>query len=264
MKKKLPDDLTSYDLLKTLAVVTMIIDHIGFYFFPDDMMWRAVGRMSAPIWIFLIGYARGRDFSPRLWIGGFTLLAANVVAGMALLPLNILFTILLVRGVIDRVMDYMTSEKARMIAGVAVIIAGALPTYAFWEYGTAALMLAGMGWMARQFQAKKVSEGTFQGFTVTTLLLYAVLAIAFMGLNMAQTQLMTVGVIGVFALLYSFKPATYPRAKEKIPGFVIFILKICGRRTLEIYVLHLLIFKFAALYLGMENFGLMDWRWLDL
>ena len=55
MDKALPKNITSYDLFKTLALVLMIADHIGFYFYPNELWLRAFGRLSAPMWLFLIG-----------------------------------------------------------------------------------------------------------------------------------------------------------------------------------------------------------------
>lgn len=40
--------------LKLLAVLTMIVDHIGAVFFPDLIILRMVGRLSMPIFCFLI------------------------------------------------------------------------------------------------------------------------------------------------------------------------------------------------------------------
>ena len=51
--KTLPTAITSYDLFKTLAVATMLIDHVGIYFFPDELWFRVIGRLSFPIWLFL-------------------------------------------------------------------------------------------------------------------------------------------------------------------------------------------------------------------
>ena len=47
VKAKLPAEITSYDLLKAAAVIIMIIDHVGYYFFIDEMWWRAVGRIGS-------------------------------------------------------------------------------------------------------------------------------------------------------------------------------------------------------------------------
>ena len=51
MNEKLP--LNSLHL-KLLAVVTMLIDHMGFTLFPHAVWMRAVGRLAFPIFCFLI------------------------------------------------------------------------------------------------------------------------------------------------------------------------------------------------------------------
>ena len=64
MKQKNKSDFSSsfcsfstnfYDWLKILAVVTMVIDHIGYYLFPDILGLRLVGRIAFPIFLFLVG-----------------------------------------------------------------------------------------------------------------------------------------------------------------------------------------------------------------
>lgn len=40
--------------LKLIAVITMIIDHIGYVLFPGEIAFRVVGRMAFPIYCFLI------------------------------------------------------------------------------------------------------------------------------------------------------------------------------------------------------------------
>ena len=63
--KKYGDIPSSYDFIKFVAVVLMVIDHIGYYFFPYDLMWRSFGRMCVPIWLFLAGYAKPSDVFPK-------------------------------------------------------------------------------------------------------------------------------------------------------------------------------------------------------
>lgn len=45
------------DTLKLIAIVTMLIDHIGYLLFPQQIAWRMIGRLSFPIFAFLV--ARG-------------------------------------------------------------------------------------------------------------------------------------------------------------------------------------------------------------
>ena len=44
----------SNDRLKIIAVVTMVTDHIGAYLFPNVMLFRMIGRISFPIFAFMI------------------------------------------------------------------------------------------------------------------------------------------------------------------------------------------------------------------
>ncbi|HPA25301.1 MAG TPA: TraX family protein [bacterium] len=40
--------------LKLLAIITMAIDHIGLFFFPEHITWRIIGRLAFPIFAWLI------------------------------------------------------------------------------------------------------------------------------------------------------------------------------------------------------------------
>lgn len=44
-----------YDYLKILAIILMIIDHIGYFLYPDVLRLRVIGRLAFPIFFFLIG-----------------------------------------------------------------------------------------------------------------------------------------------------------------------------------------------------------------
>lgn len=40
--------------IKVLAIVTMFIDHIGLFFFPEHLLFRVIGRLSFPLFAWLI------------------------------------------------------------------------------------------------------------------------------------------------------------------------------------------------------------------
>lgn len=40
--------------IKVLAIVTMLIDHIGLFFFPEHVVFRIIGRLSFPLFAWLI------------------------------------------------------------------------------------------------------------------------------------------------------------------------------------------------------------------
>ena len=47
--------------LKVLALTCMLVDHIGLFFFPDNVLLRAIGRLSFPLFAFLL--ANGMHYS---------------------------------------------------------------------------------------------------------------------------------------------------------------------------------------------------------
>ena len=69
--------LTSYHL-KLVAAVTMVIDHVGVVFYPEDNWFRIVGRISFPlfVWLLVQGEAHTRD----IWRYGLRLAALGLVS----------------------------------------------------------------------------------------------------------------------------------------------------------------------------------------
>jgi hypothetical protein len=55
------------DWLKTAAIIFVSIGHFGYFFVEDARWWSVVGRLAAPTFFFLIGYARARTV-PLSWI----------------------------------------------------------------------------------------------------------------------------------------------------------------------------------------------------
>lgn len=46
--------MTSFDI-KILAALLMVIDHVGLVFFPDQLIFRYLGRLSFPLFAWLLG-----------------------------------------------------------------------------------------------------------------------------------------------------------------------------------------------------------------
>src|SRR5687768_2623181 len=149
MSRTLPKDLTSHDLLKAFAVIVMIVDHTGWYFFQEEHWFRAIGRIGFPVWFFLAGYAGGRAPSYTLYAGAAILVVGNILAGMSILPLNALATIILIRLLIDPLMKGMLASEQSMIAMSALLFFMSIPSGYLCEYGTLALIFAVLGYLCR-------------------------------------------------------------------------------------------------------------------
>lgn len=79
--------------LKIVAVVLMVIDHIGLFLFPQQIVLRAVGRLSFPLfaYFFAQGYQHTNSHSKYLFRLLVTGLVAQVVLGLPC-QFNILLT----------------------------------------------------------------------------------------------------------------------------------------------------------------------------
>ncbi|MCK5385505.1 MAG: hypothetical protein KAJ29_07980 [Alphaproteobacteria bacterium] len=253
MTKAYSSNLTSYDLLKTFAVIIMVIDHIGFYFFPDMLWWRAVGRIGFPIWFFLVGYSRGRDIPIQLWGGGFVLLAGNLITGMSVFPLNALFTIMGIRLVIDWFMKRGFEKSVYIWSFSIVLMLVVLPSYYITEYGTQALITAIYGYYVRyKDEAGKQAAANYMLFSFFTFIAYQQLVYDF---DIWEFVFMFIGTLIVRLTLLDFSSKVYPRLTERLPCVAVWFFQLCGRHTLRIYIVHLLAFKFMAAAMGYEGFN---------
>ena len=80
--------------LKIIALVTMIIDHIGAIFFPELTFIRYIGRISFPLYAFLISEGVAHTSSKQnyaLRLIGFALLS-EIPSGTATLILTIIIS----------------------------------------------------------------------------------------------------------------------------------------------------------------------------
>jgi hypothetical protein len=159
-RKDLPATLTSYDILKTVAVVLMVVDHIGAYYMPENLWLRLIGRLCVPMWFFLIGYARSRDISWQLWLGAAIVIASDFITGRYIFPLNILVTILMVRIVIDLYMKGTMKNTLLFWTGALVLTCLIVPSMTLMQYGTLGLLLAVFGWLIRNTEEQDPRQFT--------------------------------------------------------------------------------------------------------
>ena len=249
--------LTAHDLLKTLAIVLMVVDHLGYYFFPENEWFRVFGRMCVPIWFFLIGYANARRVQPDIWLGAGVLVVSNVLAGEYLLPLNILFTLAAARIWMDTVMARALRSHEAMAGVFLIMLFLALPSLAFFEYGTLGMLFAMFGYLRRHRESITLNPWALAGFAAGSVILYVfVQALLMESLTAAQFWTMLAGVSGVCVLLFLFRPHLFPVFSRRA-RIATLSLQWIGHHTLSIYVVHLLVFKLLAMVLSPERFSFL-------
>ena len=74
------------DLLKLIALVTMLVDHVGVLLFPDEWTFRTIGRIAFPIFAYLL--AQGFIYTRDRWRYGMRLLFFALIAELPYTFLN--------------------------------------------------------------------------------------------------------------------------------------------------------------------------------
>ncbi len=260
-------EITTYDLVKTLAIILMLVDHVGYFFYPEETWFRVIGRGCLPIWFFLIGYAQSRDLGPSLWIGAVVVGIANMTLGGSVFPLNVLFTMIAIRLVIDAVAEKLFSHWFWLIAGSALLCVAYFPSAMALEYGTSGLLLALFGYAIRHEGELRVPNWLLYVFCAFTLIFFALsqnFLFSSSDPNFGEAQsLATLGIVGVTGLMMTcFQPLILPRLSAATPGFLTAILQIGGRYTMEIYVIHLILFRLISVVAGLPGHEFLKLQWI--
>jgi len=232
---------TSFDAIKMFAIINMTADHIGYYFFPDDMWWRAIGRITFPVWFFLVGYSRSRLLGRTLWIYAILLVVDHVFLGRHIFPMNALVTIILCRILLNFCEDHRLLPN-RLPEIMALCVIFSCFTMPLFEYGSVAFLYALFGRMVHQKQTRH-----FLALTLTCYLLFIAWQMIVFPFNFLQIIYVVLGTAWVVKWL-SRCPNTiiWPNWTDSWWKTAITVL---SRNTLPYYFYHRLLLEIIAAFL---------------
>jgi len=154
----------NHSTLKIIAIVTMLIDHIGATLLPEILILRIIGRLAFPIFVFLLveGYHHTRNFNKYLIrLGVFALISeipfdlAFFGKIVALSHQNVFFTLFLGLLMIKLFDHY--KEKEPLLAGISVLVCMVMAYILKTDYDIFGL---GMIFIYHQFREKKILAGS--------------------------------------------------------------------------------------------------------
>jgi len=253
-----PHVVDNSDWLKTTAITLVAVGHFGYFFIDDADWWSVFGRMAAPVFFFLMGYAQSRTIPFRwIWLGVIlTLLDSWNTYWMWVAP-NILLSMVLIRLARPHVKTLI--HRYGWVAFILLVCAliAVLPFAAnIVDYGAEGWLWALFGLCQRMYvdgkQATDV-EGTIQSpapahvltpnVGLMRLLACFVAAVVYIWqeqivFTFSEVQLIAV-ILGVSVL--SLGLCVFRRAPSRIqpPEPIAGALRFIGWHTLEIYVIQL-------------------------
>lgn len=255
--------LTSYDLLKVLAIVLTIVDHAGHHFFPDEMWLRILGRLCVPMWFFLIGYARTEAIPRSLIVAGGAVAASALIAGQYLFPLNILFTFAILRRLRTPIALRATEGPEQLRGWFLLLLFAAVPTGLLSDYGSMGMLFVLHGYIQRRREAlrDRLTDrhiALFAGFSYLAFGLQQ--GVMLPSLDGLQAVGLMAGLAGVGLMLHRFRPVDFPGLSKAAGAAGRAVLGFTGRQTLWIYAAHIIIFRAVCLWLYPEQYVFMEWH----
>lgn len=230
--------LNTHDVIKIVAVLLMLVDHIGLYFFDNNQWCRLIGRAAAPLFFLLIGSVAKLRLRPTLFIYG-ALLSLSASLLHQHLWLNILVSFL----AIDGILKWLPPQRLAMwqqILFFAVCIMLNFFLYHWLEYGTLGLMLA----FSARLNVFKTTPAFF--WLVLSLFCYAIWEGS--SFQFFQSPLQLISFISlmvvVFFIMWLYRFKTLPQ----YPQFLLLPSLLISRYSLEIYFFHLISFHAYAFF----------------
>lgn len=209
------------DLIKFIAIICMIIDHIGFFFLIHDPVLRAVGRVCLPIFAFFAGY----NFKIIHWD---ILVYGLIITLFRHLFQDALQSNILITFFIGQVLFTYANPKALNVIFIISILLGLACNYChFVEYSTFTISFMICGLKAKRGEAFKSALI----ISFLTFIIFTQIVFKFTSIYLLLAALLQIG------SFYSFSYVDFkaPRGSR---------ILLSSRYLLEIYFWHFIIFMF--------------------
>jgi len=255
------------DWLKTVAIILVLVDHVGYFFIDNDHWWAVFGRLAAPTFFFLLGYAKSRGI-PLKWIGlalGLTLLDSWNNDWHWVAP-NILFSFVVIRFGRPYAQTFLERYGWVGLALLAAALFALLPVTAqVVDYGAEGWLWALLGLSQRLYVDQKSVAGlngtipakTRRNWGLMRVLVCLIAASAYVWREQIEFSfsrrqyIVFIVILGIWCLqlcLFLRGPTRW-----QPPKFMANALGFIGRHTLEIYALELAGFELIVKWMKLDT-----------
>jgi len=136
------------DLVKFIALISMMIDHWGFYLAQDEYLFRVIGRFVLPIFAFYTGYNFHGKMRHIIWIFGAILIGLHIYV-YTIFTSNILITFAFGQLYLSYVGKAILANEQMFFLHFIVMLVSTVFTYEIMDYGTLGIAIMMIGYKAR-------------------------------------------------------------------------------------------------------------------
>ncbi|XVN41168.1 MAG: TraX family protein [Rickettsia endosymbiont of Argas persicus] len=237
------------DLLKTLAIIAMIIDHIGLYLYPELEITRIIGRTAMPVFCFFTGYNFHDKPKTKIIIYGMLLLLFTTIILKQFITTNILISIYLGQCYIYY---FRNSLNHFFYSGYCHVILMIMLWYFSWsyiDYGTLVIAIMILGFIAKH-EPKNLKLCCF--ITIFATLLHSTFFMFIPSISINNFSNMNLLLNAIFLIIIYILMTICDYSKK------IFInIKYISRNVLYIYCLQIVILQFMFVY--KYTYGFKNW-----
>ncbi|NJO17229.1 MAG: hypothetical protein HC877_16240 [Thioploca sp.] len=226
---KYDNELNSYDVIKFLAIITMVIDHIGYYLVENNEYLRAVGRLAAPLFFFITGYVSNYQIKPAILVYGI------IITGIFFYSRNDLYiNILLVFASIKWILARWRPDEQGIVTLMSILgliyLTSSISRY-FIDYGFFGFAYALVGRL----------KATGFNSRFTAMMMLSTFLVQMRDIIISHDNIYVLAIIYVVAMLLFLTALLFRYQVIKINSTVLKnSVLICSRYSLEIYFWHVL------------------------
>lgn len=237
-------------MLKTLAIVLMVVDHAGLYLFSNLEIMRWIGRFAAPIFLFMVGYSLRYSIKKDIIFHAVILSVLSIYLCNYVFPINILFTIIFARLVL------VWLEKKKLLGSQLPIVwftlaLWGLVTFFFFEYGAVGILYSICGYLV----AKNRTGIIVFLFLYATVGMHVLVQKFLFDFDEAELAVLFLGLCLMTWWLSNYKFHTY-----KASGAWTMPIKFISRYSLELYTFHLIFLRaLDSLFFSPEKYATFSW-----
>lgn len=237
----------NYDWLKTFAIAMVLIDHTGYFFIDNADWWSVFGRLAAPPFFFLMGYASTRTFPLKwLWLAIILTLLESWNTDWTWVVPNILFSLILIRLARPYILRLLQSYGRIALALLIVSLLAVLPVAeTMMDYGAEGWLWALFGLCQGMYTENSTGNqnGPERNWKTMRLLSGWAAAVVYVWQeqlefqfsgNELATVILGVATLTLFLCLFRRGPS-----RLQPPVYFAAPLRFVGRHTLEIYFIQL-------------------------